>query len=187
MPRPRGYSQITMQARHLVLTVGLALVTPGCLGSSASPQAPGGLSSVAQLIPLASCPVTLPNHVVPKNTPSLTAESFAFRNRWLGAVLWPKGLLRVGRLPDGGSYASVRSDGWIYAKQGWWRSVHGPLRVVGQRLDRAGPKLRADVPSGYGNFGFEPVGLLFPSMGCWKVTGSVGDKRLVYFVRLAKA
>jgi hypothetical protein len=61
--------------------------------------------------------------------------------------------------------------------------VHGELRVVGQRLDRAAPKLRADVPSGYGIVGFEPVALLFPSMGCWKVTGSIGDKRFVYVVR----
>ena len=65
--------------------------------------------------------------------------------------------------------------------------MDGELRVVGQRLDGAAPKLRADVPSGYGNLDFEPVGLLFPSMGCWKVTGSIGDKRLVYFVRLAPA
>ena len=176
-----------MQLRLFVLVAGLAAVTPGCIGGSGSPHAPSGLSSGARLIPLASCPVTLPNHVVPKNTPSFTALSFAFRNRWLGAVLWPKGVLKVGRLSDGGSYASVRSDGWIYAKQGWWRSVHGQLRVVGQRLDQAAPQLRANVPAGYGNFGLEPVGLLFPSMGCWKVTGSIGDKRLAYVVRLKAA
>ena len=186
-PQEQGYSQPDMQARNLVLTVGLALAAAGCLTGSASPQTRGGLASGARLIPLASCPVSLPNHTVPKGTPSFTAESFAFRNRWLGTVLWPKGILKVGRLPDGGSYASVRSDGWIYAKQGWWRGVDGQLRVVGQRLDRAAPKLRADVPAGYGTLGFEPVGLLFPSMGCWKVTGSIGDKRLVYFVRLVRA
>jgi hypothetical protein len=176
-----------MQVRDLVPTVGLAFVAAGCISGSAAPQTTGGFASGARLIPLASCPVTRPNHVVPTDTPAFTAESFAFRNRWLGTRLWPKGVLKVGRLPDGGSYASVRSDGWIDAKQGWWRSAHGRLRVVGQRLDRAAPKLRADVPSGYGNFGFEPVGLLFPSMGCWKVTGSIGDKRLVYVVRLAPA
>jgi hypothetical protein len=185
-PGPR-YSQPDMHARHLVVTVGLALVSAACLGGTASPQTTSGFPRAARLIPLASCPVTRPNHVVPNHTPAFTAESLSLRNRWLGTILWPKGVLKVGRLPDGGSYASVRSDGWIYAKQGWWRSAHGQLRVVGQRLDRAAPKLRADVPSGYGIFGFEPVALLFPSMGCWKVTGTIGDKRLVYVVRLARA
>ena len=176
-----------MQSRHLVPTIGLALISAACLGRTASPQTTGGFPPAERLIPLASCPVTQPNHAVPKHTQAFTAESFSFRNRWLGTRLWPKGVLKVGRLPGGGSYASVRSDGWIYAKQGWWRSVHGELRVVGQRLDRAAPKLQANVPSGYGIVGFEPVALLFPSMGCWKVTGSIGDKRLVYVVRLARA
>ena len=131
--------------------------------------------------------VILPNHAVLKNAAAFSAESFPFRNRSLGTILWPNGILKVGRLPDGGSYADVRPDGWIYAKQGWWRGVRGNLRIVGQRLDRPAPRLRADVPSGYGDSGFQPVGLLFPSMGCWKVTTSIGDKRLAYVVRLGTA
>lgn len=139
------------------------------------------------LIPLASCPVTLPNHVVRRNAVALSAETFNFRVGSLGAVLWPGGILPVGRLPNGGSYAYVRPDGWIYAKQGWWHRIPGKLRIVGQRLDHAAHPLRADVPSGYGSWGFQPVGLLFPSTGCWKVTASVGEKRLSYVVRLERA
>ena len=165
----------------------LALVAGGCVGDSASPRAAGEPPSSTRLIPLASCPVTHPNHAVPQNAAAFTAGSFNFRNRWLGTILWPHGILPVGRLTNGGSYAGIRSDGRIYAKQGWWRSIAGNLRIDGRRLDRTAPALRAEVPSGYGAWGFEPVGLLFPSMGCWKVTARIGDRRLAYVVRLAKA
>ena len=176
-----------MSLRALWIGVCLAVVAGGCLGGSASPHALSVPPPSTRLIPLAACPVTHPNQVVPQNAAAFSAESFNLRNRWLGAVLWPHGILPVGRLPDGGSYAGVRSDGWVYAKQGWWRGIKGDLQIVGQRLDRTARALRADIPAGYGDTGFEPVALLFPSMGCWKVTANIGDKQLAYVIRLAKA
>jgi hypothetical protein len=40
--------------------------------------------------------------------------------------------------------------------------------------------LRADVPDGYGTTGFQVSGLIFPTGGCWEVTGRLGDASLTF-------
>jgi len=100
--------------------------------------------------------------------------------------LWPKGVLPAGTLPDGGSYAEIRRDGSIWAKIGWWRGEEGTLGVEGERIDASAPPLRTIVPAGYGASGFVPSGLMFPTTGCWHFTGSVGDARLEFVVRVRK-
>jgi hypothetical protein len=101
-------------------------------------------------------------------------------------LYWPRGLLPAGRLPDGGSYATVNRDGSITAKVGWWRGVRGKLRVSGQRLDSSASPLRADVPNGYGPSGFQVSGLTFPTTGCWRVVGALGSTRLAFVVKVTK-
>jgi hypothetical protein len=101
-------------------------------------------------------------------------------------VGWPNGTLAAGILPDGGSRATVEEDGSIHAKVGWWRGASGRLRIAGRRLDRSAPPLRAHVPVGYGPRGFQPTGLVFPTVGCWEVVGRVGDVRLRFVVRVTK-
>ena len=44
------------------------------------------------------------------------------------------------------------------------------------------PPLRADVPAGYPDTGFQPSGLMFPTQGCWSVTGRIGDGKPLTFV-----
>jgi hypothetical protein len=56
-------------------------------------------------------------------------------------------------------------------------------------MDEPGPPLRADIPDGYGDFGFQATSLIFPTPGCWEVTAQVGnhrDSRLVFTVRVVK-
>ena len=64
--------------------------------------------------------------------------------------------------------------------------MEGRLRIEGRRLDRSAPRLRADVPAGYGPTGFQATGLTFPTRGCWKVIGRVGDARLTFVVHVVK-
>jgi hypothetical protein len=42
------------------------------------------------------------------------------------------------------------------------------------------PPLRARIPDGYGDTGFQATALIFPTEGCWEVTGEVGDTRLTF-------
>jgi hypothetical protein len=64
------------------------------------------------------------------------------------------------------------------------RGVPGSLTIEGHRLDAGAPRLRADIPGGYGDLGFIPSGLIFPTPGCWKVTGRVADASLTFVVQV---
>jgi hypothetical protein len=163
--------------RALVL-IALGAALAGCSGGSSS--APASRAD-ARSSPLKACPVTRPDGSAP-----FKRKGFNYGNRWLGVVLWPKGVLVAGPLPDGGSYAVINPEGSIYAKQGWWREVEGRLRVRGERLDGAAPPLRVDVPEGYAATGFQPTGLTFQTAGCWRIVGRVGDAELAFVVRVVK-
>jgi len=67
----------------------------------------------------------------------------------------------------------------IDAKFGWWRKVRGRLEIEG-RVDAPAPPLRAHIPDGYGDRGFQATGLIFPTTGCWEVTGRVGNASLTF-------
>jgi len=50
----------------------------------------------------------------------------------------------------------------------------------GRRLDEPASPLRAEIPAGYGDFGFQSSALIFPTPGCWEVTGHVGTASLTF-------
>jgi hypothetical protein len=64
----------------------------------------------------------------------------------------------------------------------WWRLAEGQLLISGRRLDGDAGPLRARIPSGYGNIGFQSTALIFPTVGCWEVTGRIGDKSLTFVI-----
>ena len=144
------------------------------------------LAARAPATTAAECGGTRPTRVArPAQVPS--AEGFNHGNAGLRVQLgWTKGTLAAGILPDGGSRATVEEDGSIHAKVGWWRGVPGRLAVTGRRLDASAPPLEAHVPRGYGRRGFQPSGLVFPTVGCWRVTGSAGPARLSFVVRVTR-
>ena len=72
----------------------------------------------------------------------------------------------------------VLEDGSLSMKFPWWRGVKGKLTIAGRRLDGSVPPLRARIPDGYGDIGFQATALIFPTEGCWEVTGKVGDTSL---------
>ncbi len=155
---------------RLLLVAGLcAAVAPA---SEAAPAAP------------AECAGTVPTRVA-RTVPS--AAAFNYGTARLRVQLgWPKGHLAAGILPGGGSRATVEDDGSIHAELGWWRGAPGRLRITGRRLDATAPPLEARVPAGYGQRGFQPTGLVFPTVGCWRVEGRVGVARLTFVVKVTR-
>ena len=83
--------------------------------------------------------------------------------------------------------AVVERDGSISVKLGWWRGVRGRLVITGRRLDRPGGRVRAEVPpnESYGDVGFIPSRITFPSLGCWRIVGRQGGATLSFVVKVA--
>jgi hypothetical protein len=46
--------------------------------------------------------------------------------------------------------------------------------------------VRADIPDGYGPTGLQATGVIFPTEGCWEVTGHVGDSTLTFVTLVVK-
>ena len=69
----------------------------------------------------------------------------------------------------------------------WWRGegVRGPLTISERRLDREAKPLRADIPEGYGETGFQASGLISASAGCWEVTARAGEAELSFVTRVS--
>jgi hypothetical protein len=133
------------------------------------------------------CDVTVPNG---KGTFLAEPAPDLHGNRWLqsgpfGMGGWPVGTV-VFRL---GGPGLSGADGSLRMKFGWRRAAHGHLKIEGRRLDGAAPPLRADISDGYGDFGLQVTGLIFPTPGCWEVTAQVGnrrDSRLTFTLRVVK-
>jgi len=166
--------------------LALAVALAGCGGESS----PAAAVQVAEAGPAPAvqvaeasrrCRVTRPD----RNAP-FAEQGFNHGNESLGVVIFPRGRIVAGRLPDGSYQAEINPDGSITAKVGWWRAVEGRLRVRGKRLNGRALRLRADIPDGYPPTGFQPTGLTFPRTGCWKVTGRVRDARLSFVVKVTK-
>lgn len=121
------------------------------------------------------CPVTTPNRSLP---PGELPDANRHGNGMLWTILWPGG--EIVFKPDGPG--TILADGSLGMKWLWWRGdgTVGPLSIEGRRLDSPAPPLRADVLEGYGESGFQASGLIFPTEGCWEVTGRVGGASLTF-------
>jgi hypothetical protein len=132
-----------------------------------------------------ACRGTPPNHVA--SGPPFSRSQFNYGGANLRAhLVWKNGWLKAGILPDGGAMATINDDGSIYTKQGWWRGKRGTLVVTGLRLGGGAPSMRGVIRPGYAETGFIPVGLTFPTTGCWRITGTLGESRLTYVVKVTK-
>jgi hypothetical protein len=122
------------------------------------------------------CPVTLPNGSLP---PGEQQGKGILGNNKLWTGLWPGGVVLA--RPD-----FVRPNGEVHMKWWWWRAVPGqPLTLTGHRLDGRVPDMRAEIPDGYDS-NFQATGLIFPTEGCWEVTGTAGDDSLTFVTLVVK-
>lgn len=127
---------------------------------------------------LETCPVTLPNGIAPIGVSDLYADfNLSNEARTLFTIPWPDGVVVFDR---GGGPGFWGDDGSLSMKWPWYRGVDGDITIDGRRLDGDAPPAWAEIPDGYGDSGFQPMGLVFPTVGCWEVTGRVGDESLTF-------
>jgi hypothetical protein len=121
----------------------------------------------------ASCPITQPNGNHPPGDP--VDGGYGNDALWTNVHMWSED----GTVPVDSGH--VMADGEFGGmKWAWWRYVPGKLTIEGHRLDATARPLRADIPDGYGVIGFQVSGLIFPTGGCWEVTGHLGDASLTF-------
>jgi len=126
-----------------------------------------------------ACQPTSPNGSTP---PAESPDPNYFGNGQLWTAFWPEGTVLFE--PGGPSY--IGSDGTLAMKFPWWRGegVVGKLEIKGRRLDGHAPPLRAEILEDYGDTGFQSSSLIFPTAGCWEVTGHAGDAELTFVTRV---
>jgi hypothetical protein len=129
--------------------------------------------------PQTTCEVTEPNGQTP---PGERSSRGHHGNGALWTVLWSEGTVVF--KPGGSGF--VLRDGSLQMKFPWWRTVRGQLRIEGRRLDAPAPPLRAQIPSGYGDRGFQATYLIFSTPGCWEVTGRAGEASLTFITKVVR-
>lgn len=151
--------------------------------------APGLIETAGATIPeaaaptsVASCPVTQPNgnnppefgETIPPQPYDGYEGGYGNASLWTNLWMWGEGEVPV-------PVTHVQPDGAFGPmKWAWYRYVPGRLDIEGRRLDAPASPLQADIPTGYGGFGFQVSGITFPSAGCWEITGRLGDERLTF-------
>jgi hypothetical protein len=145
--------------RLMKVSILLAIVTALSSGV-ASAQLGGGSERF-------ECPVTEPN-------------GSAYGNEALQAII---GSGRFVFEPGGPGF--VDYDGALGIKFAWVRLIPGRLFVGGRRLDDEAAPARAYIYD-YGNEGFQPIYLVFPTPGCWEITGGVSGATLTFVVDVEK-
>ncbi|HEV8636801.1 MAG TPA: hypothetical protein VG370_21490 [Chloroflexota bacterium] len=128
----------------------------------------------------AGCPVTVANASTP---PGERASPSYHGNGQLWTALWTEGTVVF----RSGGPGSTEPDGALGMKWPWWRGVAGRLSIEGRRLDGPAPPLRAQIPDGYGESGFQATGLIFPAEGCWEVNGRAGAASLTFVTRVVRS
>lgn len=124
--------------------------------------------------PASPCAVTLPNG---KGIDGVQSSPDLYGNGVLAVYLWENGTVVFA--PGGSGF--VLSDGSLSMKFAWERGVRGRLRISGRRTDAPAPPLRAHIPSGYGDIGFQASAIIFPVPGCWEVTSTAKKSRSMAF------
>ena len=160
-----------------LLTIGV--VAAAMVVTGIAQNGVGGSQTAAAESPV-PCDLTRPNG---KGPPPQDLNHF-YGNASLAVDLWPDGTIVF--KPDGGGF--VQSDGSLGIKFAWWRGVRGELTTDGRRLDKSSdfrPRTESQ-PHAYPAMGWLPTYLIFPTPGCWEVTGRIGTASLTFVTRVVR-
>jgi hypothetical protein len=140
--------------------------------------------------PPADCPVTVPQD--PPFVPPSPYDQLGFEGDfWHGSnLLWTA-------VPKDGAWRALPHNPAGYTqKVFWWRESYSiseepePVLVVtAERLDDRAPLITGSkaTNASAGDIGSAMlVGLDFPTLGCWKITGKYGKEELSFVVRVAE-
>jgi len=106
---------------------------------------------------------------------------------WIGTEALKTGLPPKGELVfEPGGAGSVLADGALRRKFLWMHQARGRLQISGRRLDGDAPPLQSVVPEGFEAQDIQPTSLIFPTTGCWEVTGRIGEHRVTFVLRVVK-
>jgi hypothetical protein len=125
------------------------------------------------------CVVTTPNGIAAGED---SPDRRSFGNAQVSVGPWPDGTVVF--KPGGPGF--ITRDGSLGMKFPWRRGISGQLKIEGRRVDALAPPLRSEVSSGYGDRGFQATYIIFPTPGCWEVTGRVGDAKVTFITRVVK-
>ena len=141
------------------------VTNPSPLTPRATPSLAMGSASPAATAP-ASCPVSLPNRGSPGYLEYGTDD--------IWTEVWPNGAVIVDRRNN------VGPDGSIWIKWPWLQrpEIAGKLAITGHRRDAQARPLRSALDSSYVGHGFQAWSLIFPTAGCWEVTGTAPKAKL---------
>ncbi len=180
-----------------VLSPGFVLLLlTALIGCGPGGRAGGGQRPRAAAVGALPCRATVPNNSTP---PGERPGQGYYGNGALWTALpldgtvvgVPEEELRShpGTLQTGGGvFGIIRADGAIAAKFPWWgrQGATDSLTVTGRRLDQSASPLRVDHSPGSGSPGFWASRLIFPTGGCWSVTGRAHAGALTFRVRVSR-
>ena len=189
------------KSHALLLIIILASLLTGCAGNASAQvievtptsvpvgAEPTAILEVVSRNPPASCPVTVPQN--PPFTPPAPYDALGHQGYfWYGSSsLWTE-------LPADAVWYALPNDSEGYSqKVVWWRdgykSSHEPvpkLLVTGERLDAKAPPLYVSTANGVyaSDIGSAMmVGVDFPTLGCWKITGKYNGAELSFVIWVA--
>lgn len=164
---------------RIVVWVVLGATACASSGSTISEPAVPSESSLDEAA--GSCPVTLPNGSTPPDAP-LSAD----HGNEAGTLF--AGLPSTGVVVfKSGGPGQIAPDGSLRIKWPWnRRGIRARLEISGRRLDAPAAPLRFTTAAGDGEVGFLASELIFPTVGCWEVTGRAADAELTFVVRVVK-
>jgi hypothetical protein len=173
MREPSYFGRCSPDVRTFVVAVVIAALV-SCTSQEVAPSVPPA-AHAPTVSEKAPCPVTLPDGSHRAGDPAGLGD-LGYGNGPLWVALWPKGRARA-------TEDNVNRRGEIVMKFPWDRGVRGHLHISGRRIDAGAPPLRVHL-SDYGLAGFQATALVFPTEGCWEVTGSIRHTDLTFVTRV---
>jgi len=177
---------VAITPTNLPATVESTTFPPTSLPTTMEPTA---IPEVVSREPPATCPVTVPQN--PPFTPPAPYDALGTKGYfWYGSSsLWTE-------LPDDAVWYSLPLDSEGYTqKEVWWRDGYvwdqepePKLIVTGERLDAKAPPLYTSTANGVyaSDIGSAMmVGVDFPTLGCWKITGKYQVAELSFVIWVA--